>query len=118
MKKLKCLKCGHQWLSRKEGRPLTCPNCKIPSWDRIGYLPCKVCGKNYLILVTHHKDGDKTNNKKENLITICSFCHTHIHRPRNRQSKRKKINRYWDKPLVEKKILELHNYWLKRRKEK
>ena len=32
--KLKCKRCGHKWAPRKEERPLTCPNCKSPYWDK------------------------------------------------------------------------------------
>lgn len=31
---LKCLKCGHEWHPRIEGRPLTCPKCRQAGWDR------------------------------------------------------------------------------------
>jgi len=30
-------------------------------------------------LVVHHKDGCKTNNELNNLITVCRTCHAHIH---------------------------------------
>ena len=29
----KCLRCGHEWPSKQE-RPLICPRCKSPYWDR------------------------------------------------------------------------------------
>ena len=33
MKKLKCEKCGHLWLARKEkGLPLACPSCNSRKW--------------------------------------------------------------------------------------
>ncbi len=31
--KLKCLKCGYEWISRLEGRPKACPECKNRKWD-------------------------------------------------------------------------------------
>ena len=31
--KLKCLKCGHEWIRRIETKPRACPNCKNPKWD-------------------------------------------------------------------------------------
>lgn len=31
---LLCLRCGHQWVSRKRGRPVQCPSCHSPAWDR------------------------------------------------------------------------------------
>lgn len=29
-----CLKCGHQWIPRKEGTPVRCPSCKSAYWNR------------------------------------------------------------------------------------
>jgi len=28
-----CLRCGHEWASKQE-RPVMCPQCKTPYWDR------------------------------------------------------------------------------------
>jgi len=39
---------------------------------------CKRCGYNYS-LVIHHIDGDKNNQKKDNLICLCYNCHAKIH---------------------------------------
>lgn len=33
IQQLKCLKCEHEWLPRKFGRPQWCPNCNSPDWD-------------------------------------------------------------------------------------
>lgn len=33
MNKLKCLKCNHEWLPRKQGRPAACPACNCRKWD-------------------------------------------------------------------------------------
>lgn len=30
----KCLRCQHSWISRTDGRPVVCPNCKSPYWDK------------------------------------------------------------------------------------
>jgi predicted Zn-ribbon and HTH transcriptional regulator len=28
-------RCGHEWLPREKGeRPVTCPKCKSPRWDK------------------------------------------------------------------------------------
>jgi DNA-directed RNA polymerase subunit RPC12/RpoP len=35
MDKLKCVKCGHEWLPRQESKPKECPNCKSTNWDKI-----------------------------------------------------------------------------------
>lgn len=29
-----CLRCGYEWLTRKEGRPTYCANCKTAAWDK------------------------------------------------------------------------------------
>ena len=29
-----CLRCGHSWWPRSTERPIICPNCKSPYWDR------------------------------------------------------------------------------------
>jgi len=31
---LKCLRCGHEWFPRKPEKPLVCPGCNSPYWDR------------------------------------------------------------------------------------
>lgn len=31
--KLKCKRCEHIWIPRKEKKPLTCPKCRSPYWD-------------------------------------------------------------------------------------
>ena len=30
----KCDRCGHEWLSRDNKKPLCCGGCKSPYWDR------------------------------------------------------------------------------------
>lgn len=34
--RLKCLRCGYEWIPRREREPKVCPNpkCKSPYWDR------------------------------------------------------------------------------------
>ncbi len=34
--RLKCLRCGHEWIPRSDGPPRNCPNkkCNSPYWDR------------------------------------------------------------------------------------
>ena len=31
--KNKCVKCGYEWLPRKETKPKECPECKARHWD-------------------------------------------------------------------------------------
>lgn len=30
----KCLRCDHKWMPRKPGRPIVCPECNSPRWDK------------------------------------------------------------------------------------
>ena len=32
--KVKCLRCGHEWIPIKSGTPNWCPNCKSPYWNK------------------------------------------------------------------------------------
>lgn len=35
LQRFNCLRCGHTWLPRIEGRPVQCPKCKSPNWDKV-----------------------------------------------------------------------------------
>lgn len=39
---------------------------------------CSICGYEKGI-VAHHIDGDRENNRIENLVPLCSICHNRIH---------------------------------------
>lgn len=32
--KLHCLRCGHNWIPRKETPPKRCPKCNSPYWNK------------------------------------------------------------------------------------
>jgi len=34
MKKEKCLRCKHEWYKRTPEKPIVCPKCKNPYWDK------------------------------------------------------------------------------------
>ena len=38
-------------------------------------MHCMACMNYNVRIETHHKDGDRTNNEKENLINLCPSCH-------------------------------------------
>ena len=41
---------------------------------------CEASQKEFkLVLVIHHRDGNKLNNLKDNLITMCRKCHQSVH---------------------------------------
>lgn len=33
-KKHLCIRCGHLWTGRKDGRPEQCTKCHSPAWDK------------------------------------------------------------------------------------
>lgn len=72
-----------------------CEQCGIEKWN----------GKQ-IVLECHHLDGDKTNNKLQNLKLLCPNCHsqTQTFRGRNINSNRKKVtDEYFIKILKEQK---------------
>lgn len=34
MEKLKCKRCGHEWIRRMEKLPVKCPRCASPYWNK------------------------------------------------------------------------------------
>lgn len=34
IRKYHCLRCGHDWIPRKEDYPRMCPRCKSVLWDK------------------------------------------------------------------------------------
>ena len=50
----------------------------------------------------HHKDGNQSNNNKNNLIQLCPTCHGKVH---NSSLKKKKINKETLDRLNELKLL-------------
>ncbi len=53
---------------------------------------CNTCGiDDFSILVVHHKDIDRTNNKIDNLEILCANCHYRFHFG-NGEVKRKKLS--------------------------
>jgi Zn finger protein HypA/HybF involved in hydrogenase expression len=35
MKKLKCLRCNHEWYKRTPRNPVLCPSCKSKYWNEV-----------------------------------------------------------------------------------
>jgi hypothetical protein len=40
---------------------------------------CQLCGSKRFLIV-HHKDGNRKNGKKGNLIRVCRKCHAKLHK--------------------------------------
>ena len=87
----KCLYCGSQLLRQVKYCNEECA-VELREKMRIIYLPfrkdiCEICKisegeefkKNRLALLVHHIDENQTNNKIENLVTLCRKCHGKIH---------------------------------------
>jgi hypothetical protein len=36
IEKVKCLKCGYEWLPREDRTPVKCPNCQCRKWESYG----------------------------------------------------------------------------------
>jgi len=34
LKQNKCKRCGHEWVQRILTKPILCPRCKSPGWDK------------------------------------------------------------------------------------
>jgi len=114
----KCLKCEHEWIPRTDN-PLSCPKCKSRNWDLDGYNKCEICNRNFLRLITHHKDGNPQNNKEHNKIRICDDCHRFIHNPLKKHGNKQYLSRTrrYDKTgEIRKKLIQLNNHWNKSKK--
>jgi len=48
MEKLKCVKCGYEWVKRIENIPKACPKCKTTNWQELKILPYKTKSKEQL----------------------------------------------------------------------
>ena len=89
-------KCGRKKYCSDKCKPL---QIRIPqehikeymTWGNRFNSECNVCEKTFFLLHIHHKDGNHSNNNKENLIAVCSSCHKKIHTPslRNKTENKK-----------------------------
>ena len=118
MKEYGCLRCGNIWEPRIEN-PKTCPSCKSKHWkqNRLELNKCEICLRYFYRLHEHHKDGNKKNNKSNNLMNICEDCHSYIHNGRSnkKQTRVRAIRDYISTPLIEEKLIKLRNYWINRK---
>lgn len=52
---------------------------------------CVECHSSKVKLVIHHKDGNSSNNKINNLTLLCNRCHGKAHWDEDRSKKRKAV---------------------------
>jgi len=79
----KCASC-EKYCGRKKYCSDKCKPVTIrlqPHWRGMARFnsSCYICGKTFLLLCVHHKDGNHKNNKKNNLISLCFSCHSKTH---------------------------------------
>ena len=99
-----CQVCGHYGVQKNHVTTTIClasqkegidfhptPGWSIPKPCRekgLHYMICAECPQfreisveyiSYENLVVHHKDGDKTNQNPDNLVTVCTSCHRKLH---------------------------------------
>ncbi len=53
---------------------------------------CRHCGAEEYLHI-HHRDGDPTNDRSDNLITLCERCHSRVHAQNGS---------YWSRPDLQK----------------
>ena len=118
--KIKCLNCSHITKVKKilTGGDRKCSKCKKAIYYRqsINRDKCDICDKTYLSLVMHHKDGNHRNNKKKNIIVICNYCHSAIHRGIN--NSRYATRNYLSMPKASDRIKELREFLIAERNNK
>lgn len=107
---LKCKRCGHEWIARIT-KPKQCPKCRSYNWDIYSPLKCEVCGRIFKKIGIHHKDGNRNNENKENLLKICVDCHSIIHNGISEKYISKRVRNYQNNPLILNKLKKLHNFW-------
>ena len=56
---------NYRWIALNNNKKMECKKCKINEYPQI--------------LVVHHLDGNRKNNKKENLCVLCPNCHAIAH---------------------------------------
>lgn len=61
---------------------ISCYKNGIYSYRKRIKFKCIRCGYDEFAtsIIAHHKDGNRKNNKRNNLISLCSNCHTALHR--------------------------------------
>ncbi len=84
---MKCNKCLWEWKARVK-TPIACPQCHCRKWNKKKKGKCKICKRNFKSLAIHHINGNHSDNKNSNIISICSDCHSAIHTGTNKTKRR------------------------------
>jgi len=106
-----CKECGETAHFEKIKREFICNSCRFYGKDFRKLANeikkdavCKICKDNKNLAI-HHKDGNKKNNSKRNLIVLCRQCHLSQHE----HNFKKPIEIRWGlfgKRLIYKKVVE------------
>jgi 5-methylcytosine-specific restriction endonuclease McrA len=55
-------------------------------------IKCEKCGEgNSEVLVVHHRDRNRKNNKPDNLAILCANCHMKMHKGHRRAERLRKV---------------------------
>jgi 5-methylcytosine-specific restriction endonuclease McrA len=55
-------------------------------------IRCEKCGEeDPEVLIVHHNDLDRRNNKLGNLVVLCANCHVKVHRGHRRTERLRKV---------------------------
>ena len=65
-----CLRCGHEWPSRKERLPKVCPKCKSPYWNKPKWKGVKSETMSYFLTVHLPIPVNKDHNEFDNCIWV------------------------------------------------
>lgn len=70
----------------------------LPTWRKARALilerdhhSCAICGSGKFLSV-HHRDLDPTNDRHENLVTLCEYCHARVHSGERRNRGRSRVD--------------------------
>lgn len=84
--KLVCTVCNRwvAWVPKPKNKDVRRKSSKYTA-ERLGYDYCQICRRKRITLMNgqalevHHIDHVWTNDTKENILVLCTFCHKQVH---------------------------------------